>query len=107
MTTRERRQRLDDRAVDWLRMRFTTARGQVASFTAQYETVLDDTVLPVVRYDTAHGFAHRDRLNRRGELVENRALPSSMSYAEALNFAERDIRLNWRRYKREFFGAEP
>ncbi|MDL1964286.1 MAG: hypothetical protein LWW98_08155 [Deltaproteobacteria bacterium] len=34
-------------------------------FRVQYETKINQIWYPVVRYDTAHGFAHRDLLNLR------------------------------------------
>lgn len=33
--------RLDPRGLDWFRFRIMTERGQVVTFTAQYETTLD------------------------------------------------------------------
>ncbi len=56
--------------LEWLRVRLTAERGEVLSFTAQYETIEDGERLAVVRYETAHGFAHIDILNRRGDVVE-------------------------------------
>lgn len=38
-----------------VRIRISTEKGDVTSFTVQYETLVDDQWLPVVRYDTAHG----------------------------------------------------
>ena len=33
----------------------------------QYETRLEGKWFPVVRYDTEHGFAHRDLLDKKGD----------------------------------------
>ncbi len=41
-------------------------KKDVLGFVVQYETKLEGKWLPVVRYDTQHGFAHRDLLDRRG-----------------------------------------
>ena len=54
----------------------------------------------VVRYDTSHGFAHRDLINRKGEI---RKTPVFMyDYNDALTFAESDLRANWEIYKERF-----
>ena len=37
-----------------------TERGQVTAFTVQMELLVGGHWEPVVRFDTAHGFAHRD-----------------------------------------------
>ena len=93
---------LDDAAQEWLRMRIWTDRGQVVRFTVQYETTLAGRRVPVVRYDTAHGYAHRDRLNPRGEAVTKDALGLGVSLADTLAVAEQDVRQHWRRYRRDF-----
>ena len=55
---------------------------------------------PVVRYDTSHGFAHRDLINRKGGI---RKTPVFMyDYNDALTFAESDLRANWEIYKERF-----
>lgn len=97
---------IDDAAQDWLRVRIWTERGQVVRFTVQYETTLAGEPLPVVRYDTAHGRTHRDRMNRRGEEVE-KEFTLDLSLRDAIIDAERDLRHNWRRYRRAFFEDEP
>ena len=56
--------RLGPELVDWLRVRFLTDRGVVRRFTVQYEAVVDGTTYPVVRWDTAHGYVHRDTLDK-------------------------------------------
>ena len=42
-------------------------KGQVIDFAVQYETFINGEWFPVVRYDTPHGFAHRDILNIKAE----------------------------------------
>jgi hypothetical protein len=72
--SREFRDELDDAGREWVRVRIWLERGQVVRFTVQYETTgpdLADDPIPVVRYDTAHGVPHRDRLDRRGREIGN------------------------------------
>jgi hypothetical protein len=71
-------------------------------FAIQYETTIGGERFPVVRYDTAHGFAHRDRLDRRGRVIAKDALGAGLSLTDALLLAERDVRQNWQRYRRDF-----
>lgn len=96
---------LDNTALEWLRLRVETEKGRVTGFLAQYETTFEGQRTPVMRYDTAHGFAHRDVLNRQGEVIEKQALAAHLSYREALDLGVRDIRSNWRRYRRSFLGG--
>jgi hypothetical protein len=75
-------------------------KRDILGFVVQYETRLEGKWLPVVRYDTRHGFAHRDLLDKKGK---KRKTPMfSEDYSEALTFAEYDIQSNWRLYKQHF-----
>lgn len=70
-------------------------------FSLQIETKINNNWYPVVRYDTAHGFAHRDLLNKKGEVVEKTPL-FEQDYNDALTFAESDLKANWPSYKINF-----
>lgn len=59
--------------------------------------------LPVVRYDTEHGFAHRDLLDKKGNKQKTPLF--TKDYNEALTFAEYDIKSNWKIYKQAFLGG--
>jgi hypothetical protein len=58
---------------------------------------------PVIRYDTAHGYAHIDRYNLKG-VVKKEQL--ALSFTEALTRAERDIKQNWVVYRERFLRGE-
>ena len=75
-------------------------RGEVISFTVQFETLVKDKWLPVVRYDTAHGFAHKDILHVDGR--KEKVDLGSMTMKDALVAADRNINKNWIRYKQRF-----
>jgi len=75
-------------------------KGTVLSFKVQYETKVEGKWLPVVRYDTRHGFAHRDLLDKGGK--EQKTPLFTQNYNEALTFAEHDIKSNWNAYKERF-----
>src|SRR5262249_52421041 len=53
-----------------MRVRIRAEHRVVVRFSVQYETDLDGTTYPIVRYDTAHGFVHRDLLDRAGHNVD-------------------------------------
>ena len=75
-------------------------KGAVVRFVVQYETRIGGEWLPVVRYDTRHGFAHRDVLDKRGNQQKTPIFVDGFN--EALTFAEYDIRSNWKSYKQKF-----
>jgi len=79
-------------------------RGKIMYFRVQYETKINNVWYPVVRYDTAHGFAHRDILNKKGGIKKTPLF--NQDYNDALTFAETDLRTNWEYYKQRFFEEE-
>lgn len=97
---------LDDAAQEWLRVRIWTGFGRVQRFVVQYETMIDERRVPVVRFDTAHGYAHRDEMFRDRELIKTR-LNDQLSLDEALQIAEDDVRRNWGAYLRQFMRNQP
>ncbi len=82
---------------DRYRHQHTRLRGKIIKFKVQYETKVGETWFPVVRFDTSHGFAHRDLLDAKGG---KRKTPIfAKDFNEALIFAEADIKSNWQIYK--------
>ena len=79
-------------------------RGVILSFVVQYETKLEGKWHPVVRYDTEHGYAHRDLIDREGN--KSKTPVFARDYNEALTFAEYDVKSNWKIYKQAFLGGE-
>lgn len=72
----------------------------------QYETMIDERRVPVVRFDTAHGYAHRDQMFRSREPIKTR-LSDRLTLDEALQMAEGDVRRHWRSYRRRYMRNEP
>jgi hypothetical protein len=77
-----------------------TEKGSVLEFTVQYETKLKGHWIPVIRYDTAHGYAHQHVFHAGGR--DEKELMEIEDYNEALTIAENDLRSNWQRYKATF-----
>jgi len=75
-------------------------KGQVIDFSVQYETFLNGEWFPVVRYDTSHGFAHRDLMNIKGQKRKTPLFTADKN--DALTFAENDIKDNWEVYRERF-----
>ena len=92
-------------AEDRYRHQHIRIKGQIIKFMVQYETKVTQKWLPVVRFDTSHGFAHRDLLNGRGEKKKTPIFARDLN--EALIFAETDIKSNWKMYKEQFLRSLP
>ena len=82
------------------RHKHTHFKGRVISFSVQLEVRHKDVWHPVIRYDTAHGFAHRDFLHPDG-IIDKTPL-FLQDYNEAIIFAENDLKDNWEFYRDKF-----
>jgi hypothetical protein len=76
---------------------FTTIDGLVASFVVRLMQLTPRGEINVARYDTAHGMAHLDILDRKENLVEKRWL-KAMSFEQALTLAIEDFKENHEDY---------
>ena len=82
-----------------LRVRFSIDLGTVVKFVVQLECLFDQW-REILRYDTAHGFAHCDILFPDGE---HRKVPmATRDYNEALTIAISDISSNWLSYRERY-----
>ena len=79
-----------------IRVRIAKEKGRILSFVTQLECLVEGKWCPIVRYDTAHGFAHRDILRPTG-VQEKQRIPTT-DLNEALTYAQRDIKEHWRDY---------
>ena len=68
-----------------------TEGRRVLEFVVQLEVEVGGEWKPVIRYDTAHRFAHIDRYNLKRRVKKERL---ALSFGEALTRAERDIKQN-------------
>lgn len=84
-----------------IRIRFGTEYGRIIRFTVQLECQFDEWT-PVLRYDTAHGFAHYDIIHPHGD--DQKVPIEIQNFNEALTFAVTDITQNWERYRERFVG---
>ena len=79
-------------------------RGEIIFFRIQFETRISNRWYPVVRYDTSHGFAHRDMMSLSGSVTKTPLF--KLDHNDALTFAESDLKLNWEFYKTRFLGVQ-
>ncbi len=89
---------LDEKNV--LRVRFVTDRGRIISFMVQLECLFDAEWIPVVRYDTAHGFAHCDRIHPLEKTQKTRMMTEDFN--DALTYAMHDLASRWLDYRRRY-----
>lgn len=82
------------------RHRHILEQDTIVEFTIQYEAWLDGKWYPIVRYDTAHGFAHRDLMRVDGS--ETKLTFSDWDYAQVLTYGERDLKQNWKMYRQRY-----
>ena len=89
----------DDNA---LRVQFELDQGKVDKFVVQLECRFGETGVftPVVRYDTAHGFAHCDRLHPYEK--SSKITMDTQDYNDALTVAMDDLLKGWLAYRRRF-----
>jgi hypothetical protein len=85
-----------------LRVRFDSERGHILRFTVQLECCFEPghPWVPVVRYDSAHGFAHCDRLHPYRPSAKTTMRVRDLN--EALNLAIEDLAQNWSKYRRRY-----
>jgi hypothetical protein len=73
----------------------------------QLECWIDGRWRPAVRYDTAHGGAHRDVLDWFGRVVRKDWMPTEVDYNDALRQAEADVIGRAEAYRAEFLRRKP
>ncbi|MFH0863400.1 MAG: hypothetical protein V1875_10305 [Candidatus Altiarchaeota archaeon] len=83
---------------DEIYTKITLCRGEVIDFAVIYYTLTEGEPHQVVRYDCAHGHAHKDTLCTNPPKKED--MPR-LPYKELFNRALDDIEKNWRRYKQQ------
>ena len=76
-----------------------TDKGQIVSFIVQLEVLVDDQWKIVIRFDSAHGFAHIDRYYIDGRKIKKKLY---LKLSEAMTLADEEIKENWKRYQKDF-----
>lgn len=88
--------------TDRLRIRFETERGRVTMLVVQYETLISNKWEPIMRYDTAHGYLHKDLYVRgKKEKIRKERVPIA-DLNQGLTQAIEDLKKHWESYKKQF-----
>ena len=88
---------LSSELQDRLRVKATKIKGKIVSFVVQYEALIQGQWRAVVRYDTAHRFAHKDILHPDGSVDKQPLDFPSLNLA--FTFAIQDLKSLWRWYR--------
>ncbi|MBI3755073.1 MAG: hypothetical protein HY265_02790 [Deltaproteobacteria bacterium] len=85
---------------DRIRVIAIQEKGRIIRFVAQYESFIMDAWREVVRYDTAHGFAHKDIIHPNGS-AEKQPLKFA-DFNTAFTFAVQDLKIAWKWYRKAY-----
>lgn len=83
-----------------LRVSFDIEKGVVVGFVVQLEGLFITQWQPIIRYDTAHGFAHCDVLHPYDKT--RKIVLTTRNYNEALTYAQADLTANWQKYRTRY-----
>lgn len=85
-----------------IRPRLFRKKGiSLSGFTSQLEHYFKRGWRPVVRYDTAHSFVHRDFYSPLGKQKRKEKI-EVQNLKEAVIFADKDLRKNYEEYIEKF-----
>lgn len=87
----------------WISIRRRTEGGGVKSFAVVLFVIHEEAIMCVTRYDTAHGYPHRDVLGLT-EGLRGKLRTSNLNYNEAFSYAIRDIKENAEIYLADFLA---
>ncbi len=85
---------------DRIRVEIYKRQDKILQFVVQYEIEIYNEWHPVVRYDTSHGFFHRDLLHPDGSKTKQPLYFET--YKLALTYATQDLKQNWKLYRKRF-----
>jgi hypothetical protein len=83
-----------------LRCRYRRRQKRIVQYTVQLELWYQEQWQPVVRYDNAHGFCHRDTLHADGTQEKTPVYYGSAN--ETFTHAIQDVRSNWQAHRDRF-----
>ena len=91
---------LDDNGYERLRIKLKNEKGLLTDVVFQFESFINNKWHPIVRYDCAHGYFHRDIMMPNGQ-KEKQSLEFD-NLKDAAKYAEQDIRDRWDWYKERY-----
>jgi hypothetical protein len=91
---------LDNLRQNRIRVRLITQSGDLQDVMFQYETIIDDEWVSIVRYDCSHGFFHRDVLYPNGDKEKHSIELNNLKSAS--QYAEQDLKDRWEWYRERY-----
>jgi hypothetical protein len=91
---------LDAFEYNRIHVRLQTENGDLKDVMYQYETLLNDEWVAIVRYDCAHGFFHRDVLLPNGD--KEKQIIEVGTLKNASQYAEQDLKDRWEWYRERY-----
>jgi hypothetical protein len=91
---------LDKFGHDRLRVRLKVEKGKLIDVVYQYEALIENNWTPIVRYDFAHGFFHRDIMKPNGDKEKQEIVIENLKSAS--KYAEQDLKDRWEWYRERF-----
>ncbi len=91
---------LGSKLNDRIRFRFKKEKGEIVDLVAQFETIINEKWIPIVRYDCAHGFFHRDVMHPNGDKEKKLIDVPDLNFA--FSYARQDLEDKWEWYKEQY-----
>jgi len=91
---------LDEDKFERIRLQLQIEKGKVVKLVIQYESFIANEWRAIVRYDTAHGFFHRDVLYPKGKQEKQSINIENLN--DAVLYAEQDLKDRWEFYKTRY-----
>jgi len=88
---------LSEDGYDRMRVEAIKEMGAIQGFVVQYEALINNRWREIIRYDTRHGFAHKDIIHPNGKKEKQPLL--YQDYNTAFTFAVDDLKNSWRWYR--------
>ena len=86
-----------------IRIRVITVKGEVKNFVCQYEALINEIWIPIIRYDCAHGQSfHRDVMQPNGDKEKQFIAMDSLEIA--LSYAVYDLKSRYDWYRERFLS---
>jgi hypothetical protein len=92
---------------DYMDIRFVRDGKRIIRFTIRGVARIGGDDHDFVRFDTAHGFAHRDLLDWNGNTIAKTELQHSTNFARAMTDAIVDLKSQWKQLRSEFQRRKP
>ncbi len=88
---------LSEELEDRLRVSALKQKGKILKFVVQYEAFIENKWRAIIRYDTSHGFAHKDIIHYDGKQAKQPLYFPDWNIA--FTFAIQELKISWRWYR--------